>query len=98
VNNPPIVSRKVRRFTYGMTSSARNSSDGGMGQAQHLGGLEVDDQLELGGLLDGQITRSGTPQYLVDIRRGATKQVGIVWSVGHKAASPSVISDREHSW
>jgi hypothetical protein len=28
-------------------------------QPQDLGGLEVDDQLELGGLLDGEISRLG---------------------------------------
>jgi hypothetical protein len=32
------------------------------GEAQGLGGLEVDDQLELAGLLDGQVSRFGAFQ------------------------------------
>ena len=32
----------------------------GNGQAERLRGLEVDDQLELHGLLDGQVGRLGT--------------------------------------
>src|SRR5229473_4613900 len=36
-------------------------------QAEGLSGLEVDDQLELGGLLDGQVSRLGPPENLVNI-------------------------------
>jgi len=35
-------------------------------QPQRLGGLEIDDQLELGRLLDGDVTRLGTPENFVD--------------------------------
>jgi len=39
-----------------MTSSARARSDCGMVKSERLGGLEVDNQLELGWLLDGQVS------------------------------------------
>ena len=42
-----------------MTSSARARIEGGIVEAERLGGLEVDDQLELGRLLDRQIGRLG---------------------------------------
>jgi hypothetical protein len=40
-----------------MISSARTSSVGGMIKPQGLGGLEVDDQFEFGGLLNWEISR-----------------------------------------
>jgi hypothetical protein len=40
-----------------MTSSARATSDCGHREAERLGGLEIDHQLELGRLLDRQIGR-----------------------------------------
>ena len=43
--------------THSITSSARASSDGGTVEAERLGGLEVDDQLELGRLPHRQIGR-----------------------------------------
>ena len=45
-------------------------------QAQRLGRLRIDDQLELRGLLDGQISRLGAFQELVDVDCGAPSQVG----------------------
>lgn len=35
------------KATYSITSSARAKSDGGTSDAEHLGDLEVDDQLDL---------------------------------------------------
>src|SRR5215470_18803766 len=40
-------------------------------QAKRLGGLEVDHQLELGGLLDGQVGGLGTLEDLVHVGSGA---------------------------
>src|SRR3954471_3330090 len=54
--------------------------------AERIGSLEVDKQLELGGLLDGQVCRLCTLQYPVHIGRGAAKQVSIAWAVTHQAA------------
>src|SRR5215207_6430858 len=39
-------------------------------EPERLGGLEVDDKLELGRLLDREIGGLGTPQDPVDVRRG----------------------------
>src|SRR2546426_7154605 len=39
----------------------------GHGDPKRLGGLEVDDQLELRGLLDREVPGLGAPQNLVDI-------------------------------
>jgi hypothetical protein len=50
----------------------RLEEDGwGNGQPQGLGGLQVDDQLERGGLLDGQVGEFGAFQDLVHIGGGA---------------------------
>jgi hypothetical protein len=54
--------------------------------AERLGGPEVDDQLELGGLLDGQIRGFGTFKNLVDIRRASPSQIGPISPIGHQAA------------
>jgi len=43
--------------------------------AQGLGGLEVDDQLEFGWLLDGQVGRFRAPEDLVDIRGGTCQEI-----------------------
>src|SRR5262245_49726539 len=53
-------------------------------QAEGLGGLEVDDELELGGLLDGQVGGLGASQDLVDENGGAPVQVGNVDAVRHQ--------------
>ena len=38
-------------------------------QPQRLGGLEIDDQLELGGLLDGQVAGLGALEDFVHVGR-----------------------------
>jgi hypothetical protein len=38
------------------------------GETERLRRLEVDDELEFGGLLDGQVRGLGAPQDLVDVR------------------------------
>ena len=55
-------------------------------QPERLGGLEIDDQLELRRLLDRQVARLGTPQDPVDVRRRPTLQVGEVAPIGHQTA------------
>jgi len=45
------------------------------GEAEGLGGLEVDNQLELGRLLDGQITRFDPLQDPVHVESGAAEHV-----------------------
>src|SRR5258707_13454206 len=55
-------------------------------EADRLGGLQVDDKLELGRKLNRQIVRLRAAQDAVDIVRGATpKQVVYVGSIRHQA-------------
>ena len=51
----------VASGTYSMTSSARASSVGGIVILERLGGLDVDHQLEFGGLLDRKVGRASHP-------------------------------------
>jgi hypothetical protein len=45
------------------------------GQAERLRGLEVDDKLEFGRLLNGQIGWLGTLEDFIDVASGAAKQI-----------------------
>src|SRR5437667_8713987 len=45
------------------------------GHAERLRGLEIEDQLELGGLLDGQIGRPGALENFVHVDGGAPEQI-----------------------
>src|SRR5260370_25134675 len=55
-------------------------------QAEGLGGLEVDDQLELGGLLDREVGGSGPLEDLVNVLGGATIQVQHISAIGYEAS------------
>jgi hypothetical protein len=55
-------------------------------KAECLGGLEVDDHLELGRKLHGKIARLRAAQNAIDISRSAAKEVYLVDSVGEPAA------------
>ena len=44
-------------------------------QTERLGGLQIDDELEFGWLLDGQVGRLGTFENFVDIRSSAPEEV-----------------------
>jgi hypothetical protein len=50
-----------------ITSSARGEQCGGDGKAKRLGGLKVDDKLDVRRLLDWKIGRSGSLQDYIDI-------------------------------
>src|SRR5262245_37167414 len=54
-------------------------------EAERLGGLEIDDQLELGGLLDGEIGGFCTFQDLVDVGCGAPGNVPTARPIRHEA-------------
>src|SRR5262249_52346585 len=55
-------------------------------EAEGLGGLEVDDQLELRGLLHGQVARRGAFEDLVHIGGGAPERVRQARAIGHEAS------------
>ncbi len=50
------------------------------------GGLQVDDQLELRWLLDGEVGGFRALEDLVHVSRGPSEQIAKVWPVGHQAA------------
>src|SRR5947209_1576274 len=54
-------------------------------EAEGLRGLQVHDQLELGGLLDGQVAGLCTLEDLIHVGSGTPIQIGKVRSIGHKA-------------
>jgi hypothetical protein len=54
----------------------------GNGQAQRLGGLEVDDELKGRGLLDRQVGGLGPLQDLVHVRGDALPLLGRTWPIG----------------
>jgi hypothetical protein len=56
-------------------------------QAERLRGVEVDDQLELGGLLDRQLARFRALEDLVHIDRGAPEEITVIRAVAHETAS-----------
>jgi hypothetical protein len=55
------------------------------GQAERLRSLEVDDQLELLGLLDGQVGGIGAPDNPVHVAPDAPIEIRLMCPVGHKA-------------
>src|SRR5262249_37602568 len=61
-----------------------------------LGRLEVEDQLELGGLLHGQVGCLGAFEDLVHIDGSAPVCVKLIWPIGHEASRYHPISPRVH--
>src|SRR5262249_50993295 len=60
-------------------------------QAEGLGGLEIDDQLELRWLLDRKISWAGALQDPVHVTRGVSPKVGSVRAVRHQAAGVRIL-------
>ncbi len=67
----------------------------GNGEAERLRGLEVDDQLERGGLLDGEVSGLPTLDEFVYISGGALPEVGGAWSISHEAPPPQIAVTRK---
>src|SRR5262245_44310745 len=61
-------------------------------EAKRLGGGKVDDQIELGGLLDRDVARLCPAQNLVDDPGGAPPLVREVWSIGHQTSRFDILS------
>ena len=79
--------RKLAR-RYSITSSARSSMRGRDSEAERLGGLQVDDQLVFGRLLNREVGRTGALEDAVDIGCGLRVQGEWVDPIGHQTASP----------
>ena len=54
--------------------------------ADRLGGLEIDDEIELGRLLDPKVGRLRPAQNLVNVVGGAPKQAREVRCIGHQTS------------
>ena len=66
--------------------------------AERLGGFEVDDQLESGGLLDGEVGGLGTLQDLVHVHCATPKQVVDVRAIGDQTAEIDKLARLGHGW
>ena len=87
-----------RRF-ISITSSARASSGRRHGDAERLGGLEVDDQLDFGGLLNRQVGRLLALENPAGVEADQAVQIRIAASVAHQAAGRgelAILVDRRH--
>src|SRR5438034_831754 len=67
-------------------------------QTERLGGLEVNHELELRGLLDGEVARLRALEDLVDEGGGAPKTVEQVGPEGHEAAAVDVAAQGVDRW
>src|SRR5262245_64459416 len=65
-------------------------------EAERLGGLKVDCQLVLSGLLDRQIGGFCTLENLIDVISSATEQVRKTWSVGNETSRFDICSAIVH--
>src|SRR5258706_2977613 len=66
--------------------------------AERLGGLEVDDQLDFYHLLDRQIGRPGTLEYTADEHADLMIRIGKVGAVAHKTASFDKLAPIGDDW
>jgi hypothetical protein len=62
-------------------------------QPERLGGCKIDDEIELGRLLDRNFAGLRPAKNLVDIIGGASEQVRDVWSVGHQTSHFDVLTE-----
>src|SRR6516162_6686559 len=65
-------------------------------QAERLGGGQVDDEIELGGLLDRDVTRLRSAQNLVNIISGAPELLRKAWPIGHETSPFNVFTSAVH--
>src|SRR2546428_223274 len=65
-------------------------------QPKSLRGFEVDHELELGGLLDGEVRRLGALQDLVDVGGSTATQIGQARSKRHKSPGLRVLPETIH--
>ena len=74
-------------IAYSITSSARASSVGGTVEAESLGGLEIDHQLELGRLQNWKVRRLCTFEYLTGVHPDLSVSFCNDCAISHQAAA-----------
>ena len=79
---------------HSITSVARSRNESRHRESERLGGRQVDDEIELGRLLDREVGRLGAAQNPVDIAACAPEQIGVVRAIGHETARREVVSER----
>ena len=79
---------------HSITSSARASSVGGTVEAEHPGGLSVDDQLELGRLHDRQVRGLGALEDATGIDADLTIGIRKAGAVAHQPAGFGIFTRR----
>jgi hypothetical protein len=88
---------------YSITSSARDKTASvivrpsalAVVRFECLSSSKIDDEIELGGLLDWDIAWIRPTQNLIDIVAGAAELIRQVWSVGHHSPGLDVVADIE---
>jgi hypothetical protein len=70
----------------------------GYGDAECLGSDQVDDQIELGRLLNRDVDWGSAPQNLVDKIGGAPPQIREAWSKGYQPTGGHMLAVAAHSW
>ena len=74
---------------HSITSSARASTRRRHVEAERLGGLEVDDQLEFGRRLHWQVGGLLALEDAIDVAGSQPELVDLIGSVGHQSARPA---------
>src|SRR5215475_13165504 len=82
----PSLDHSVRAYQEGLRDR----------KPERLSGRQVNNEIELGRLLNWKIGRLCATQYLVNIFRSATEQVRKVWSIRHQTADLDVFLGIEH--
>src|SRR5688572_12150357 len=64
--------------------------------AEHPRGLDVDNEIELGRLLNWQICRLRTLEYALDLQGRAAMQLAQLVRVGHEPSPTRIVRPREY--
>jgi hypothetical protein len=75
-----------QKLGYSIASSASCCIENGDGQPKRFGGLEVDDQIELGWRLHGEVGRLGALENAVDVCCRFGKLFGKIAAISDQAA------------
>src|SRR6266481_5259789 len=86
-----VTARARQSHSFDDLVSAREDRWGD-GEAERLGGVEIDDQLECRRLLDRQIGRLGALEDLPGVDAGLARDGSEAWSVADQAAGRSELA------